>query len=646
MRIILVIWFGLFCHGLFGQNSFSFYVPPFIEIKTDTSFWEIPYETPCYLYANSPFDFKSNFALNSRDGQYRLKVFCHYDSSRIDQISQTMRDVYGFVALDSLSNPNWLAFSDKNDELTLLEVSTDFAYIVIQTNINWKLQDKTEWLFGWLNHVNRVDPTEIDRVAGYPFHDNQYLGTNRSERAQDLRKWLKKGTFSQMNKLYQDPLDTAFFDFFFMRDKLMNYSFTRYHQAQMRDKSRSYSRDENLGFVLHPNGDEDLVFLKEFAGESNVLRTQYVKRELASQLAPEMDRSQLDLMKSPLPGANPYLFVYNQKRWKIFTVQFTDGEWKVQHAEGEVNQSGYTPQRSLLGVKNDVGFETGWLDEFGDVLFVKARLNGANANSVQTIMRSRVIIVKNQNTIEVFNFDLPIPKKADYIFEERNRTSRSTSSTLGVMAYRDFIETDSAYYHFNLLKETDNGEWRFSEIPIDADWQKNAAWLYPISFSDLDGDGKNEIWSAVSWAGHVRSCVVYEWKNGTYSLGESKKWIKLIPGRNELEQERELERELEREQEQEVSTLPYYNQGMEALIAQIKENLKVRGTSSYGKVFLSLRIDAFGRLTEVIVEDNQTGNPELSDDIIRATQILEGFVPATLEGRNIVAELKVVVPIF
>ena len=68
---------------------------------------------------------------------------------------------------------------------------------------------------------------------------------------------------------------------------------------------------------------------------------------------------------------------------------------------------------------------------------------------------------------------------------------------------------------------------------------------FPISFSDLNGDGRNEIWSAVSMAGKVSNCVVYEWKEGGYSLGESKKWIKMIPVGKELEQERE--RELERE---------------------------------------------------------------------------------------------------
>lgn len=651
MRFIFVIFFGFLFNTLWSQQKQTFYVPPFVHVNADTSFWEIPYQTPCYLYANSPFEFKSNYGLNSRDGRFRLKIFCHYDSSRIEQMPRTMQEVYGFVPEDSLSFSNWSVFSDeKSGELTMVDVSEHYAYIIIQTNIKRDQAAATEWLFGWLNNVGRMEPMEMDRLVGYPFQMQQNLSEIREQRVRDLRKWLKKGTFSQMNKLYQDPIDTSFFDFFFMRDRQMEYSFQKYHNAQIRDKSKSFSRDEYLSFLLHPSGDADLTFLKEFAGESNVMRSSYAAIELTKLLSPEIAKAKLDFLQSPLVGANPYLLVFNEKKWQVHRVSFGAGGWESQLFGGEFVQSNSAQRRSLLGGQQNTSFETAWLDELGNVLSMKERLAAGTSLSEKDILRSRLAIANDSFSRDPLYFELTIPKKAEYIFESRNNGSLSTNAAMGAMAFREYATSADGYVYFNFYERIENQQWKLANwAGADFDW-KEVVFIYPIFFSDINSDGQKEIWSATVMNNKVLDCVIYEYRNGRYERSESKLWHRFIPLLGiELERELERERELEQERELEregVSTLPYYNQGMDALVNQIKRNLNSKNRFIYGKVFLSLHIDAFGRVLKVDVDENQTGEKVYSEDIKRAAEVIEGFVPATLDGRNVEAVLKVVVPFY
>jgi hypothetical protein len=99
--------------------------------------------------------------------------------------------------------------------------------------------------------------------------------------------------------------------------------------------------------------------------------------------------------------------------------------------------------------------------------------------------------------------------------------------------------------------------------------------------------------------------------------------------------------------EYQISTIPYYAAGLEALVTEIKKNSvypeNIKTECLFGRMEVAFLIDSKGFVTDVGIERNETGHEEMEAVVLLAMKEISSFVPATLQGRNVESRLKVII---
>ena len=642
-----------------NSKNFTFYCPPFLSIKLDTSEWTVPYEKPCYLYSNSPFEFKSSFDVTHKSNGLRFRLYCLYDRTTSAFRSKYISEYYGLDSSETSILKGFRVFlNSTNGAIYLADTIRDYSYAMIETNC--KLTDTLSLakLKSTLELLIYVDPLQVDQLVGYPYNSKTDIQKIRDQRVPELRRNLKNGIISQMYKLYKDPVDTVFFDFFFMRDRLQEYSFERYHNLRMQDCKGNYSLEEHLNFMISEGKHPSDLFLAEFAGADLIERKFYVNSELIKLLSPEKKMKTIGVLDMDTSDSIIHFFSSNVLNWELTRASKKLSQWDIQRVSGMVNYS-VPGTRSLTTVgKFKPNFDFNYFKNDKSIMLISSVLSHTKETLYQ-LNEGRFIVNLNSKELDIayMNFE-KFPSKADYIFEVRGRDYCGLNMADRTPGFSEFYQDSLRYFHYNVLEVIDppkhtvmkvSGE-RLEQFPT-----KNRAVLSPVYYTNL-GELGNMFWQVLLYNNEILDYCIYANGADGWEKKEGSEW------KTKLEQQFEI-RELKRiffdnqfrvvaavvedTLEYQISTIPYYAAGLEALVTEIKknsvypENIKTEGL--FGRMEVAFLIDSKGFVNDVEIERNETGYEEMEAVVLLAMKEILSFVPATLQGRNVESRLKVVI---
>ena len=656
---IIAFLFSIQLLSQLNSKDFTFYCPPFLSIQLDTSEWTVPYEKPCYLYANSPFEFKSSFDVTHKSNGLRFRLYCLYDRTTGDYRSKYISEYYDLDASEASILKGFRAFlNSTNGAIYLADTIRDYGYAMIETNC--KLTDTLSLakLKSTLELLTYVDPSEVDQLVGYPYNSKTDIQKIRDQRVPELRRNLKNGLISQMYKLYKDPVDTVFFDFFFMRDRLQEYSFERYHNLKIQDCKGNYSLEEHLNFMISEGKHPSDLFLAEFAGADLIERKFYENFELIKLLSPEKKMKTIGVLDMDTSDSVIHFFSSNALNWELTRTSKRLSQWDVQRVSGMVNYT-MPETRSLTTIgKFKPNFDFNYFENDKSIVLISSVLSHSKETLYQ-LNEGRFIVNLNSKELDIvyMNFE-KFPSKADYIFEVRGRDYCGVNMADRMSGFSEFYRDSLRYFHYNALEVVDPPKRTVMKVSGDRLEKfptKKPAVLSPVYNSNL-GEFGNVCWQVLLYNNEILDYCIYANGEDGWEKKEGSEWKAKLEQQLEV---RELKRiffenqfrvattVVENTLEFQISTIPYYAAGLEALVAEIKKNSvypeSIKTECLFGRMEVSFLIDSKGFVKDVRVDRNETGHAEMEAVVLLAMKEISSFVPATLQGRNVESRLKVVV---
>jgi hypothetical protein len=642
-----------------NSKNITFYCPPFLSIELDTSEWIVPYEKPCYLYANSPFEFKSSFDITHKSQGLRFRLYCLYDRTTSAYRGKYISENYGLDSSETSILKGYTVFLNSNNgSIYLADTVSDYGYAMIETNC--KLSDTLllAKLTSTLQNLKYVSPKEIDQLVGYPYNSKTDIQKIRNQRVLELRRNLRNGLITQMYKLYQDPVDSVFFDFFFMRDRLQEYSFDRYHKLRMQDCKGNYSLDEHLNFMISEGKHPDDLFLAEYAGADLIERKNYADFELMKLLSPEKKMKTIGVLDMDTRDSIIHFFSTDALNWELTRTSKRQSEWDTQRVSGMVKYTTLGTRSLNVGVKSKPNFDFNYFRNDRSIVLVSSVLNHSKETFYQ-LREGRFVINLNSKELNIAYMDFEkFPSKADYIFEVRGSDYCGLKMADRTAGFSEFYEDSLRHFHYNVLEVVDPPKRtvikvsndRLQKFPV-----KNPAVLSPVYYTNL-GDFGNSCWQVLLYNNEILDYCIYENGPDGWEKKEGSEWKKKLEVQEEVSVLKEFFyknefdvalRAAEDKTEFEISTIPYYSAGLEALILEIKKNTiypkDLNTECLFGRMEVSFLLDANGFVQDVRIERNETGHEELEASVLLAMKEIRSFVPATLQERNVESRLKVII---
>jgi hypothetical protein len=222
-------------------SKVAFYVPPVVRINLDPEEWELPYIHPAYYHAKT-FEPSQTIAFKGRLFNLEIKIFVKYFTPEEEQYQSSYaadyKPVKNLAAFRDFE-PWQTRYTDAGNKEQLIWISHKIPNFRVYIQTNARIDDPyqvqlTEEL---LSNLEWVDPSEIDRAAGYPIDKSKYETLAAQRKA--ILPTIKQDAYSGNVKLSS-----------LMKDVQFGFTYAEYHRNKLQIARKELTEDRSMAYAL------------------------------------------------------------------------------------------------------------------------------------------------------------------------------------------------------------------------------------------------------------------------------------------------------------------------------------------------------------------------------------------------------------
>ncbi|MFM1998969.1 MAG: hypothetical protein RL204_916, partial [Bacteroidota bacterium] len=238
------------CTAGYAQNEITYYAPLFGKMSVDTAEWSLPRKEPfAVYYYMKPGDYSKNYGCLKHKSS-GLSVFFRneYTYENEDFTSDYLSRILNGNVSEKIFHEKFktYVYSWRNEVALATEVEKGIFFVV---STNMRLIDtlQVKALEKLMSTFSLVEPSEIDRVMGYPLKGSESEKVFRSRLINEFvgNKLVPQGA-THYTYLTANPIDTAWFDEYYFLEKKCDFSFQKVFETRHHDINRNFSEEEYL----------------------------------------------------------------------------------------------------------------------------------------------------------------------------------------------------------------------------------------------------------------------------------------------------------------------------------------------------------------------------------------------------------------
>lgn len=243
--LTLLLFFMLLGH-IGWAKKVDFYVPPIMKFKLDPNQWVLPYSTP-YAYCAPTFDQSGTTVIKHLESNLNFTFSCKYDQDNLTYFDgkSLMKQLPAIEHFDIYKSTYGEA-----DRMFLVNNSVASMTLFIEINVNPTSTEWREVAEKLLSSLEYVEPSEIDKIVGYPFEDPNPPMNILQERL----AWKNKNKPSTNNygSRYGDAANEAKIreQSKIMMDYTVGFNYAAYHTARVRMTNNQITSDEKAAYAF------------------------------------------------------------------------------------------------------------------------------------------------------------------------------------------------------------------------------------------------------------------------------------------------------------------------------------------------------------------------------------------------------------
>ncbi len=672
------------------QEKPAFYLPPVIKLPLDTSVWKIVPKT----FRALPFFRNENLhrysrVIGSSVIEFQTK---YYHGSFEDYIADLPKNLYSTGEfIKGQTQSNWVLVTRPYDKSTIFvrEIMPNCC-VWVETTIRDSQENLLDEALKLLSNLEIIDPSYFDMQVGYPFSENANLDSLREVTRADYQKHL---TLQPILELYGILNNASFnnkqqFDEKFLLDKRFNFSYQSLHDALLRDARHTLTQEEIFRYWLEEESQKPFAILEKLKTPFGLSRQ--IKSLDAKMYSPFIDtqlvyKSKWEMKQKNILGTNP-IFLANDSCWALVLAKKKQGKWSAQHFQGKFD---YYPtyeketQYAFPGRRNNVEYIPG-----------QPTSNYFMLREMKYVYQASTPY-RQPNQVKVFEYDNPTAMPAvfslpqdiqqyDVVFEFLNETTDgnlvlentvNSTRSLPILHKEELLLQDQSFVYASLYNPSyilNPPIFNKNNLGFDP---KKKLLITPVQKSDLNANGKPEVWRAAYAANEMVYIEVFEFsKNGVEVIQPNEVFLKKLksyPGIQvyaEMSASRFLPKKLKNNMEESgagaqapvvrnnfsnedailyPSVWPEYPGGEEArdqamfsntIYPEFEKKNKIQGT-----VYLSFIVEKDGSISDIRIERSIKNGPGLSQAAIDAVKKLKRYKPGMLDGKPV--RVKLTLPI-
>jgi TonB family protein len=536
MKLFLLSLLLLLNIALLGQNEITYYAPLFGKLKVDTTEWSLPREEPFAIYYfMKPSDYGRNFGkLIHKSTEIRVFFQTKYSYGFENGEMKFFPHDSTATLVDISFHPNFLTYTyGRRKEIELVAEIRKGIFFRVSTDA--KLQDTLQMaaLKDLMSSFSFVEPSEIDRVMGYPL-TKENLGQNFRNRLinEFVGKRIVHPIAADYAKLTANPLDTSWFDEHYFLEKKFDFSFQKIYDLRLHDINRDFSKDDYLSFLFSENQGSPYALYDElnFAGE--------LKRNENLEVAKYLAEGYSKVAKLPT------VFTKYLKDAELGVFMYNDSAWNILYAEKELNEKG-----TLIWKNYDHFGKRGYIPITGAALRTSSPTCRDKVNLSKSVDFEQFIVITNysnkKNKAGLLYQTLPSESVMNNAFKKQKLTTFSTPTNIAnykvIMLSNDWQYRllltvggqDCGYEHAEWgtyrsdslgrvickllitsnLASVDTTDTKQIDDLISTYPMNQRVVVSPVIESDLDEDGNREVYRVFISNGEIVHYEIYEQSN-------------------------------------------------------------------------------------------------------------------------------------
>jgi TonB family protein len=332
-----IILIGIMLSCLSGvAKKIDFYIPPVSKVRIDPADWDLPYTKP-YAFIAPVFKGNSNrVTIKNREDLITYTFTCMYLPD------DTLQAKYRYTDGKRKAKNQPLVGNFEVYESTYYETKEKITYFIDKTTSNFVLivsvdfpisnKEKLESVKKFLSKFEKVDPSEIDRVVGYPLDKSILEDTLRKGRIAIDRKVNSSSYYYDSNKERERKL---------VMDYTTGFTYKEFFEARIRLERNNYTDDEKARYAFHLSEGLKGLMLVDSMSDGTYSSTRNDKKFLDEYLKRGSKDSSFDFksaaeIKSTKNGY--WWFLTNGADFSIaFVTTDVNGKLKFEHHVGETS---------------------------------------------------------------------------------------------------------------------------------------------------------------------------------------------------------------------------------------------------------------------------------------------------------------------